>query len=371
MRNYSPADIGYLKMALKSAKKGLGSTFPNPMVGCVIVKNGRIIGQGHHHKAGLPHAEIEALNNAKTDVKGATLYVNLEPCSHYGKTPPCADAIIKAKIARVVCCALDPNPKVSGNGVKKLRAAGIKVSLGALEREAEILNETFFKFQRTGCPFVAIKFAASLDGKIATRSFDSRWITNRQARNFARNLRSQYQSILVGVNTIIRDNPSLGANLSGKPDPLRIILDSKLRIPLKSRVLRDNNVLIVTTNRASQKKYAELGRRGIPIFKYAGKTISIPKVLKELARREITSVFVEGGGQTLGSFVDARLIDKVYAFHAPLLIGGQNATGAVAGQGAAEILNALRLNKIKRKNFGDNTLIIGYVSRCTDRDKPD
>ena len=361
MNQFSVKDVTHLKTALSLAKKGLGLTFPNPMVGAVIVKNGKVVGKGYHHKAGLPHAVIEALNNAKGSVKGATLYVNLEPCSHFGKTPPCADAIIKAGIAGVVCCTQDPNPKVSGNGIKKLRRAGIKVWVGILADEAETLNEAFFTFQKKHRPFVAIKFASSLDGKIATHSHDSKWITNGQARDFSRKLRGQYQAVVVGINTVVHDNPNLGSGLSVGREPIRIILDSTLRIPLTSKILRDNNVLIVTTKSADKIKYKRLMNRGTPLFTCPGKNISLPLLMKELARREIISIFVEGGGAVLGSFVDSGLVDKAYIFQAPIIIGGNNSVSAVGGKGAAKINQALRLKNITRKNFGDNSLITGYV----------
>lgn len=362
MDRITSQDIGYLKAALRLAKKGLRRTPPNPMVGAVIVKNGRVVGEGYHSKAGASHAEVEALKAAAGKANGATLYVNLEPCSHWGKTPPCADAIIKAKIRKVVCCMRDPNPKVSGVGIQRLRRAGIKVFVGGLSDEAETLNEGFLTFHRFGCPFVAIKFAASLDGKIATRSGDSHWVTNERARRYARSLRGRYQAVLVGVNTILHDNPHLGVRISGTPDPLRIILDSVLRIPLGSRVLRDNNVLIFTTRRANKEKYKKLIGAGIPIVTCAGRSISLRAVMKELVRREIVSVFVEGGGTVLGSFVDAGLVDKVYAFHAPILVGGESAKSAIGGRGALSIRQALRLTRVTRKMFGDNMLVSGYIA---------
>ncbi|MDO8561360.1 MAG: bifunctional diaminohydroxyphosphoribosylaminopyrimidine deaminase/5-amino-6-(5-phosphoribosylamino)uracil reductase RibD [bacterium] len=368
MDDITSKDTAYLKLALRLAKKGLGRTFPNPMVGAVIVsasggKNGKIIGHGYHKKAGLPHAEIEALHIAGRNAKGATLYINLEPCSHWGRTPPCVDAIIEAKVARVVCCSLDPNPKVRGGGIRALRRAGIKVSVGALSVEAEILNEGFFNFHKRGHPFIAIKFASSLDGKIATRSGDSRWITNGEAREYARNLRREYQAVLVGINTVLRDNPHLGVRIKGVPDPLRIILDSTLKIPLKCKVLRDKNVLIFTTRRANRKKHKELVQKGIQVVMCPGSSVSLPVVMKELARREIISVFVEGGGEVLGSFVDAKLVDKVYAFYAPILIGGATAVSAVSGKGADSILESLRLKNVTLKRFGYNILVSGYASR--------
>ncbi len=332
------------------------------MVGALVVKRDKVIGQGYHHRAGLPHAEIEALRATVGSARGATLYVNLEPCSHYGRTPPCVDAIVKAGITRVVCCTPDPNPKVCSRAIKRLRQAGVSVSVGGLVEEAESLNEAFFAFHHQHRPFIAIKFAASLDGKIATSSHDSQWITNEQARNFARNLRRQYQAVLVGINTILRDNPHLGVRAPGKPDPLRIVLDSTLRLPMTSQVLRDKNALIFTTRRGNPTKRQQLIRKGISLVVSPRDFISLRTVMKELARREIISIFVEGGGTVLGSLVDAGLVDKVYAFYAPILIGGKTAVSAVGGEGAPILSRALRLTKVFKKTFGDNILIGGYTA---------
>lgn len=351
-------DIVYIKEALRLAKKGLGKTFPNPMVGAVIVKNNTIIAKGYHQKAGLAHAEIEAIRHTRrplASLTGATLYVNLEPCSHFGKTPPCTKEIIKAGIKRVVCATLDPNPKVQGKGIIELRKAGIRVASGVLEHEAQILNEHFFFFHTKKRPFITIKFAASLDGKIATKAYDAEWITNEKARLFARQIRTQYQAILVGINTVIRDNPHLGTQT-------RIILDSHLRIPLESNVLRDTNVLIATTKSADKEKKDLLEKKGATVITFTEKNIPLKSLIDELARREIISVFVEGGGQVLGSFIDEKLVDKVYAFHAPILIGGEKGVNAVQGKGARKINEAVRLKNVKLKTFDDNILTIGYVN---------
>ncbi len=312
-------DIKFLKEALKLAKKGLGRVNPNPMVGAVIVKNGRIIGKGYHHGFGLPHAEIEALKNCRQNPKGATLYINLEPCTHFGKTPPCTDAIIKAGIKKVVCCSMDPNPKAHDK-------AGIEISVSLLEKEARQLNEAFFTFHEKQRPFIAIKFAASLDGKLATYTGDSKWITNEKARAYARSLRGEYQAVLVGINTVLKDNPHLG-------DSLRIILGSK--VPKNSQVLRDKNVLIINPK-------------------------NIKDLLEILRKKEIISVLVEGGGKTLGSFIDAKVVDKVYAFHAPIIIGGEKAI-SISGKGASIISQALHLKNLSLKKFNDNLLAIGYI----------
>lgn len=354
-------DIFFLKETLKLAKKGLSWTNPNPMVGAVIVRNGHEIGQGFHHKAGHPHAEIEALNNATEDPKDATLYVNLEPCSNHGRTPPCTEAIIKSGIKKVVCATLDPNPENHSQGLAKLQKAGIQVTTGVLEDEARKLNEAFFTFHEKKRPFVAIKFAASLDGKIGTRTGDSKWITNEGARKYARSLRANYQAILVGINTILADNPHLGVRIKGKKDPLRIILDPQLQIPTNALVLRDRNVIIATTTRAEKQKKKHLEDKGFTVLSFDSKYIEIKKLLSTLKEREIISVLVEGGGKTLGHFIDAKVVDKVYAFHAPIIIGGKQAIG-ISGKGAATIQDALKLKDISYKKFADNLLTVGYIN---------
>lgn len=354
-------DLYFLKETLRLAKKGAGWTNPNPMVGCVIVKDDKIISKGYHRKSGGAHAEIDALDNCEANIKDATLYVNLEPCSHYGKTPPCVNAIIKAGIARVVCPFIDPNPTVYGNGIRILQEAGVQVTTGLLEEEARKINEVYFGFHIKKRPFIVLKFAASLDGKIATRLGDSKWITNEKARRYARILRSNYQAILIGVNTVITDNPHLDVGIKGKKDPLRIILDSGLRIPLYSNVLRDNNVLIVTTKKADAGKKQKLMEKNVPMIVFDSEKISLRKLLDELVKREIISVFVEGGSQMLGSFLDEKLVDKVYAFTASILIGGSDAIGAISGKGAGNIFEAIRLKDVTRKFFGDDMLTTGYV----------
>ena len=354
------SDEQFIDEALKLALKGAGLTNPNPMVGAVIVKNGKIIGRGYHKRFGSPHAEIESIKSVGKDAKGATMYLNLEPHGYHAKTAPCTDAIIEAGIKRVVCSSRDPNPKVHGHGITKLKRAGIAVSVGLKEKEARALNEAFFTFHEKKRPFVAIKFAASLDGKLGTRTGDSKWITNEKSREFARNLRSRYQAILVGVNTVIRDNPHLGARKFGRRDPTRIILDSRLQIPLGAEVLRNNNVLIATTTIAPRSKIERLKERGAEVLVFSGKRVGIKELLSALSKKEIISVLVEGGGEALGSFVDARVVDKVYAFYAPIIIGGKNSL-VIGGRGADKIMKALYLKMISVKTFGDNILMIGGV----------
>lgn len=355
------SDIQFLKETLKLAKRGMSWTFPNPLVGAVVVKNGKIIAKGYHKRVGEPHAEIEAISASRSDIQGSTLYVSLEPCVHYGRTPPCVDVIIKSGIKKVVCATLDPNPKVNGKGIAKLKQASIDIVIGVLGKEARELNEAFFTFHEKKRPFITLKFAASLDGKIATRSGDSHWITNEKARTFARTLRAHHQAVLVGINTVLTDNPHLGVRVRGMKDPLRIVLDTKLQIPLSSQALRDSHILIATTSLANKKKVKELTKRGITILPFPDKKIPIPALLEELRKREIISILIEGGGTTLGSFVDERLVDKVYAFHAPLLLGGKHAVSAIEGRGVINVKAALKLSRVTCKRFDDNILTIGYI----------
>ncbi len=355
----SQQDEIFIKEALRLAKKGLGWTNPNPMVGALIVKKGKIISKAYHKKAGLPHAEIEALNLAQKRAKGSTLYLNLEPCCHFGKTPPCVPAIIKAGIKRVVCSSLDPNPKVNGKGMAELKKSGIETAVGILDKENRKLNEAFFTFHNEKRPFVALKYAATLDGKIATKTGESKWITNQEARLYAKKLRGYYQAVLVGINTILKDNPYLGVEPKDKKEPLRLILDPKLKIPLNSQVLRDNNVLLITTF-ANKEKLKELKKRGIPIISYRSKTFPLPALLDDLRKREIISILVEGGGETIGHFIDEGLVDKIYAFYSPMIIGGKEAINAVSGKGIKNLKSAIRFSNLSFRHFGDNFLLIGY-----------
>ncbi len=348
-------DESSMRKALRLAEKGRGSVNPNPMVGAVIVKKGRIIARGYHRASGMPHAEIEALSAVGGYAKGATLYVNIEPCAHFGRTPPCTDAIIRAKIGRVVCAVRDPNPIARG-GVEALQRAGIRVSVGTLKKEARELNEAFFTFHEKRRPFVALKYAASLDGKLATRTGDSKWITNEQARAHARRLRGTYQAVIVGVETVIADDPHLGARTKGLPDPLRIILDSTLRTPMNARVLRDSHVVIATTKRASARKKELLQSRGIRVLTFAGSHIPPRQLLAELRKMNVVSVLVEGGGRVLGNFIDTGIVDKVYAFYGPILIGGEKAV-TIGGRGAGRIADSLRFKKLSLHRFGDTVLI--------------
>lgn len=351
-------DEKFMDKALRLAAKAAGRTYPNPMVGAVLVKRGKIVGRGYHKEAGGPHAEIKAIMSAKNNAKGGALYVNLEPCPHFGRTPPCTDAILRSGIKKVVCCGLDPNPKVHGRGVAKLKKAGVEVSVGVRGKEARALNEAFFTYHEKKRPFVAIKFAASLDGKLATRTGDSKWITGEKTRRFARKLRGAYQAVLVGVNTVIRDNPHLGARAKGTRDPLRVILDSKLRAPPGSRVFRDGNVLVVASASAPKKRLEKLKKRGVPVLLFRERKMPVKRILAELRKREIVSVLVEGGGEVMGSFIDAKAVDKVYAFYAPMVIGGRNAV-SIGGSGAEKLTSALRLKTTSIERFQNDIFVTG------------
>lgn len=363
--HFTSSDKNFMQEALKLAKRALGWTNPHPMVGAEIVKEGKIVARGYHRRFGSDHAEMDALKHATEDVKGATMYVTLEPChlpyDLSGPRTPCVEIIKRAGIKKVYIAMLDSNPEVSGKGMKALEKAGIVTTLGLMQEEALYLNEAYHHFMTKGRPYVAITFSASLDGKIATETGDSKWITNEKARSFARNLRSQYQSVLVGINTILHDDPHLGVRVKSNKDPIRIILDSTLRIPLFAQVLRDENVLIATSTKTNKEKVGRLEKRGITILTFNNETIPLKEFLQELTKKKIISILVEGGGKVIGSFFDARLIDKVYTFHAPMLIGGEKSVTAIDGTGVKSVSEAIRLKDVTSRRFDDNLLTIGYT----------
>lgn len=339
-------DEKYIKIALGLAGKAKGMTSPNPCVGAVIVKGGRIVGRGYHRFAGGPHAEIYALRQAGKKAEGATLYVSLEPCSHYGRTPPCVDAIISAGVRRVVAAIKDPNPVNNGKGLRILRRNGVKADAGVLEAEARLLNEDFIKYITRKMPFVAVKAAQSLDGKIATRTGDSKWITGLEARRFAHKLRSEVDAIIVGAGTVLKDDPLLTVRLKGikVKQPLRIVLAGNSKIPHKSRIFnsKGGGVIIART-------------------KEKGGRVDIRAFLKELAKMEITSVLIEGGGETIASAFEAGVVDKVYFFIAPKVIGGRGAVTSVEGEGIEKAGKAIGLKRTSFRKIGDDLLIEGYV----------
>jgi diaminohydroxyphosphoribosylaminopyrimidine deaminase/5-amino-6-(5-phosphoribosylamino)uracil reductase len=322
-------DESYIQVAMEIAKKGTGNVSPNPLVGCLIVKNEKIIGAGYHQKCGENHAEINAIESATENLEGSTLYINLEPCSHYGKTPPCVDKIIEKKIKRVVIGTLDMNPLVSGKGIKKLKGAGIDVKVGILEKECVNLNKFFFKFITKKNPFVTLKIAQTIDGKIADTHLDSKWITSIPSRRKVHSLRSQYDAVLIGAGTVKTDNPILTVRLTEGRNPKRVILDTNLSLNLDRKIFKtngDKNLIVITSEMSSikYKKINKLLSMGVDIA-FAGQgddgKLDLKQALKELAQRNITSVLVEGGNKIFTSFIKNNLFDEILLFLSPKILG--------------------------------------------------
>ena len=356
-------DEKFMAEALRIAKNAEGRVSPNPMVGAVIVKDGRIIAEGWHRKAGTPHAEIHALNMAGSLAKDSTMYVTLEPCSHFGRTPPCANKIVDAGIKKVVVAMKDPNPLVAGRGIEILRAAGIEVEVGILESEARRLNEVFLKYITKKIPFVTAKFACSLDGKISTVTDESQWISCEESRNFVHHLRDINDGIMVGIGTVLADNPSLTTRIDNGKNPVRIVVDSMARTPLDSKFLNDGaakNIIAVTSN-APAEKISALQNLGAEIIIAGENQVDLKILMQELASREITSVLLEGGGTLNFSMFRAGLIDKVFAFVAPKIIGGKNSLTPVEGGGFEKLADAAELENLTAEKIGIDILICGYV----------
>ena len=350
-----------MRMALRLARRNPVVPYPNPWVGCVIVRDGRVVGKGFHHGAGTHHAEVEALLTAGPRARGADLYVTLEPCCHHGRTPPCTNAILKAGIRKVIYALKDPNPRVAGKGARLLRRHGLAVHGGCCSREAADLNEMYLKFQATGMPFVTAKVATSLDGKIATRTGESKWITDKEARRRARLLRAEHQAVLVGINTVLSDDPHLGPRESGKGEPWRIVLDSRLRIPIDCQVVNSGKCIVACTTKASAAKKARLERAGVKVMSFRGKRVPLKSFLKRLAREEIISLMVEGGGEVLGSFFDQRLVDRVCWFLSPVVLGSSRSRTAVAGRGAGRLDQACWLQDASIERVGNSWLVQARV----------
>jgi diaminohydroxyphosphoribosylaminopyrimidine deaminase/5-amino-6-(5-phosphoribosylamino)uracil reductase len=353
-------DDYYMQRAIDLAARAHGHTSPNPMVGCVIVKEGRILGEAFHTAAGQPHAEVAALADVG-DIADATVYVSLEPCSHHGRTPPCAELLLKLKPSRVVVAMEDPNPLVSGRGLQLLRNAGIQVEVGLLEEKARQLNEVFIKYITTGLPFVIAKCGMSLDGKIATHTGDSKWITGKESREHSHHLRQQVDAILVGSQTVRLDDPSLTTRLQGSAgcNPIRVILDGRERLRGEHKIFAEPREapswIVTTTPRNYDNADAVLNVSGEP------GDVDLLELMQELGRRKVTSVLIEGGGATLASAFAARIVDKVAFFIAPKIIGGHDAIGAVDGVGAASLSDATLLHGMQATNIGEDILIQAYV----------
>ncbi len=367
-------NMNYMKEALKLAKKGLGSTSPNPMVGAVVVKNGENIGKGYHKKKGEPHAEVIALKDAGIKTKGATLYVNLEPCCHFGTTPPCTRAIICAGIKEVHISIKDPSPWANGKGIIELKKAGIKVILGECEQEANELNEAYFKWVKTGIPFVNFKAAITLDGKIADLNKGSKWITNERSRRFVHKLRSQVDAVMVGVGTVILDDPQLTVRWGRGRNPKRIILDSHLKISKEAKVLGDKCIIASLSGRGEPMcspeslgqthKFARDVRTTIwHIKKDTNGKVDILEVLKRAGKENIQSILIEGGKEVFTESLSRGLVDKVYFFIAPKLLG--SGISVIKDLGIKKIEDALSLTSVKFRRFGDDMLIEGKLkTRC-------
>ncbi|MGD8191339.1 bifunctional diaminohydroxyphosphoribosylaminopyrimidine deaminase/5-amino-6-(5-phosphoribosylamino)uracil reductase RibD [Brevibacillus ginsengisoli] len=359
-------DEAYMSMALQLAKGAMGQTSPNPMVGAILVKDQAIVGMGAHLRAGEAHAEVHAIRMAGEKAKGATIYVTLEPCSHYGKTPPCAQAILQAGIRRVVVATLDPNPLVAGKGVGILSEAGLQVRVGVLEEEARHLNEVFFHFITTRKPFVTVKTASTLDGKIATKTGHSRWITGEQAREEVHRLRLQHDAILVGVNTIIADNPALTTRIQGEgtaKQPIRLIMDSTLRIPFTSRVVTDGKAptWVITTRRAAAEQCDKLRELGVNVVVMEQEQIGIEPMLKWLGESGITSLLVEGGSAVNGAFLQAQSINKMISYFSMKVVGGAHAPTAFGGLGFAQMDEAVLIDHVEIERIGKHDVrISGY-----------
>jgi diaminohydroxyphosphoribosylaminopyrimidine deaminase/5-amino-6-(5-phosphoribosylamino)uracil reductase len=363
------ADVRFMQQALQLATGGRGFVSPNPLVGCVIVKHGQVVGQGYHQRFGGPHAEIYALQAAGPDARGATLYVTLEPCCHHGKTPPCSEAILEAGIGRVVVALRDPNPLVAGGGVARLHEAGIPVRLGICEDEARQLNEAFLKHVTTRCPFVTLKSAITLDGKIATSTGASRWITGAQARAAVHRLRHATDAIMVGIGTVLQDDPLLTTRLPDQPgvNPIRVIVDSTLRLPLQVQVLDvapDRRTLVATTTRADGERQRQLQERGVEIVclpAYDDGRVHLEALLQYLGAHGTASVLVEGGATLSAALLRHGLIDKVLFFVAPKIIGGDG-VDAIGPCGVATMAQAIRLQAVTWQGLGEDLMLQAYLA---------
>jgi len=363
-------DEKYMRTALQLAARAAGRTSPNPMVGAVVVKGGRVIASGWHQKAGEPHAEAIALRKAGKAAKGATLYVTLEPCSHTSKrTPPCSPLVIASGVKRVVVAMIDPNPRVSGGGIRAIRKAGIEVTTGVLEAEARRLNEAFIKQVTTGMPFVTMKIAQTLDGKIATSTGESKWITGEAARREGHRLRDIHDAILVGVATVLADDPSLTTRIPGGRDPLRVIVDSNLRTPPNAKIIRQRSsakTCIATLERSTtNKKLEALLDAGAEVLLAKGREgrIDLRSLLRVLGSFGITSVLIEGGAEVHASALKAGIVDKVILFIAPTLMTGKDSYSSIGGVSPSKLARAVKLRDLTVSTIGPDLMIEGYIEK--------
>ena len=358
----------FMRLALREAKKGVGRTSPNPAVGAVLVKSGRVISRGHHRKAGLPHAEVEAIKRAGARARGADLYTTLEPCGHYGRTPPCARAILEAGLKRVIYASEDPNPIVNGRGIAQLRRAGVPVASGVLREEANRINRPYFKHVQTGLPWVILKAAITLDGKIATASGDSRWVTGQQARTYVHRLRDRVDAVLVGANTARIDDPQLTTRLPRETgrSAIRIVLDTRLRLPPRLKIFQSPasaRTIVATLEPSNAAKSRELIRRGVEVWTLPGRAgrLNLLELLRRLGREGVLQVLVEGGAEVYGSFLTQRLADELVVFIAPKLIG----CDALSWTGALQVNrmgDAVGLEDVVIGSEGNDAVIRGLIA---------
>ncbi|SIS81241.1 bifunctional diaminohydroxyphosphoribosylaminopyrimidine deaminase/5-amino-6-(5-phosphoribosylamino)uracil reductase RibD [Salimicrobium salexigens] len=355
-------DRYYMELAVEMAQKTMGQTDPNPAVAAVVVKNNQIVGTGVHVKAGEPHAEVHALNMAGTHAEDAEIYVTLEPCSHYGRTPPCADAIVAAGVKRAVIASFDPNPEVAGKGMKKMKDGGVEVVTDVCREEADAINRPFFHYISKGKPYVRLKSAMSLDGKIATSTGESQWITGESARKDGHWYRHRSGAILVGINTVLTDDPMLTARLEeGGSHPVRIVLDNHLRMPRNAKLMQDDTspVWIVAGKTVTNKQLKEFPAPShVEILRQSEETVDIDVFLKELAERKISSLLVEGGGTVADSFVRSRNVDEVITYIAPKLIGGKKALTPVSGAGIEHLHDAMSFSVVHQDRLGEDIKIV-------------
>ena len=365
----SELDRFHMKKAIRLASRGAGNTSPNPLVGAVVVKNGAIVGKGFHEVLGGPHAEVNALADAGEAARGATLYVTLEPCNHHGLTPPCTKAVLDAGISRVVFGMSDPNPDVAGGGAAYIERMGIDVLSGVLERECRCLNQAFIKYVTTGIPYVILKAAATLDGFIATSIGDSKWITNESSRRFAHRLRSVGDAVLVGIGTALADDPMLTVRLPGKRvrrQPVRIVLDTKLQLPVESRLVRSaaqGSVWVACGRNAPVEKEMALTDAGVQVIRVdaTGSGVEIAQLLGELGKRRISSMLVEGGSRVLGAFLESGFADEFHFFYAPKILADPGGIVMLTGRPRLEIAESITAHGIRTRRFGDDLLVSGRL----------
>lgn len=374
--DFTSTEHGHMRRALQLARRGRGRVEPNPMVGCVLVKRGRLIGEGYHRRYGGPHAEINALARAGPEARGATAYVTLEPCCHHGKTPPCTEALVAAGVARVVVAMCDPFPSVDGHGIGALRKAGIRVDVGLLQAQAQELNAPFLSLITRKRPYVLLKWAQSIDGKIATRTGDSQWISSPASRKRVHRLRARVDGIVVGVRTVLRDDPLLTArDVPLRRTATRIILDSRLRTPLKAAMIStapDSPTVVLTTKQTllqARAKADRLRRAGVEVLacRARDERVDLRSALRLLGKRSFTNLLVEGGGRVLGEFLDLRLADEAMVFVSPRFIGGDDAVSSYGGKGVARVATALLHASCRIRRVGADVLYrIRFGAAATD-----